>query len=1082
MCTAKRIDIDKDRTQPQRRHCKHQEDAMKNVRTLTLFAVLLLTLSSLAAYAQITPSGDAYTNTATPTTNYGAKPLLDVESASQTTYIQFDLSAIPSGYTSANITKATLKLYVNSVTTAGSFNVDFVNGTWAESKIDASNAPALGSTIAASVPLTTADKNQYILIDITSAVGAWLNGTDPNDGIALVGNSPLNATFDSKENTTTSHPPELDIVFAGGGTLTGVTTAGGSGLTGGGTSGTLNLALTNACATNQVLQWNGSSWACASVGTGTITGVAHGTYLTGGGTSGNVTLDLDTTKVPLLGTANIFAGTQTVGSGDLAINVGNLDLPQTGGGNVGVVTVGGAPFIHACCATSSGNTSIGLSAGAFNAGSKNNTATGYQVLTNTVGGNNTGSGYQALVSNGKGHDNTTVGYQSLYQNTGGNLNTAVGSSAGFTNTTVGSNNTLIGAGADVQVDGLTFATAIGSNAIVNESNALVLGGTGANAVKVGIGTAAPSYTLDVQGTGNFTGLVTFAPGQSFPGSVGSVTAGTDLTNTGTSSNPILNVDTTKVVTGVIAGTDLTSSGTSGNVTLNVDTTKVPQLAANNTFTGNQTVNGNLSATGVVSGAVFNIGSTQILSISPGTFNLYAGQAAGQGAGANNTGSQNTAAGYQTLFLNTTGSYNSVFGASALYSNTTGNSNTAVGNIALNANSTGGDNTAVGEGAMPFNTTGSQNTANGAQSLYSNTTGGGNTGVGLNALFSNTTGGTNTANGDGALYGNTTGSNNIASGFFAGGSADSSAITGSNNTLLGTKTALSTGTLNNAAAIGASAQVAQSNAMVLGSINGVNGATASTNVGIGITSPTYLLHIGNMGGASYYNFLRVEGPTQLGTGGMVASFGGYGHFGIDAVGVPGGRFLVWENGVVTIGCGFTCVSNIFTIGQGKGHAIADGWDTYSSRRWKTNIQTLHGALAKVEQLRGVSYDLKETGKHEVGVIAEEVGAVVPEIVSWDKNGKDAQGVDYSRLTALLIEATKEQQGLIRKQQQQIATQEMQMKAQQAQIETQHTQMQAQQSQLAFLASQLTSIQTSLNAGHARSSEVQRVNAQRPTMRQ
>jgi len=114
--------------------------------------------------------------------------------------------------------------------------------------------------------------------------------------------------------------------------------------------------------------------------------------------------------------------------------------------------------------------------------------------------------------------------------------------------TSGSNNTFLGyqsgPGSTTQ---LTNATAIGANALVSENNALVLGGTGANAVNVGIGTATPASTLDVQGTGNFTGLVTFAAsGQTFPGTVGSVTAGTDLTNTGTGSNPILNVDTTKV--------------------------------------------------------------------------------------------------------------------------------------------------------------------------------------------------------------------------------------------------------------------------------------------------------------------------------------------------------------------------------------------------------------------------------------------------------------------------------------------------------------------------------------------------------
>lgn len=186
---------------------------MKTLKSQLLVILLGMLDSLTGAYAQLTPSADAYTNTADPTTNYAAQTLLDIESASQTAYIRFDLSAIPAGYTGSDITKATLKLYVNSVITAGGFNVDYINGTWAENTITANLAPALGTTIAAGVPLTLADKNQYILIDITPAVQAWLNGTERNDGIALVGNSPLNATFDSKESTTTSHAAELDVVL-----------------------------------------------------------------------------------------------------------------------------------------------------------------------------------------------------------------------------------------------------------------------------------------------------------------------------------------------------------------------------------------------------------------------------------------------------------------------------------------------------------------------------------------------------------------------------------------------------------------------------------------------------------------------------------------------------------------------------------------------------------------------------------------------------------------------------------------------------------------------------------------------------
>jgi hypothetical protein len=234
---------------------------------------LFFSFFSGLSQAQITPLGDAFTNTAAASTNYGANVLLNVNGAKEVAYIQFNLASIPA---SATVSKATLKLYVNAVTTAGSFNVDFVNGSWVESTITSSLSPALGTTIEASVPITTAEKNQYILIDITSAAQAWLSGSQANDGIALVANGTFNASFDSKENTTTSHPPELDIVVAGGGGsgITGITTAAGSGLIGGGTSGKLNLSLTTACATNQVLAWTGTAWACATPkGTGTVTSV-----------------------------------------------------------------------------------------------------------------------------------------------------------------------------------------------------------------------------------------------------------------------------------------------------------------------------------------------------------------------------------------------------------------------------------------------------------------------------------------------------------------------------------------------------------------------------------------------------------------------------------------------------------------------------------------------------------------------------------------------------------------------------------------------------------------------------------------
>lgn len=297
-------------------------------------SALFVGLSALTtASAQITPSADAYTNSADLSTNYGTAVTLGVVNSAtsiQTTYIQFDLSSIPAGYTSANIAKATLKLYVNAVTTAGSFNVDYVNGAWTEKTIKASLAPALGSTIVSSVPLTSSNVHDYVLIDVTSAVGAWLNGTQTNDGIALVANSPLSATFDSKENTSQSHPAELDVVFNGA--ITGVTTASGSGLTGGGTSGTLNLGLITSCSSGQILAWNGSAWACKTVsGTGTVTSVASGVGLTGGPITTKGTLSVDTTAVPFLAAANTFTNGQTI---KVSSNADGLDISTSGGTGV----------------------------------------------------------------------------------------------------------------------------------------------------------------------------------------------------------------------------------------------------------------------------------------------------------------------------------------------------------------------------------------------------------------------------------------------------------------------------------------------------------------------------------------------------------------------------------------------------------------------------------------------------------------------------------------------------------------------------------------------------------------------------
>jgi len=315
--------------------------------------------------------------------------------------------------------------------------------------------------------------------------------------------------------------------------------------------------------------------------------IAAGTDLTGGGAvalGASTMLNLDITKVPQLGTANTFAATQTISSGNLALSSGNLALPDTNGsGTAGVLTFNGQPFLQECCSgSSSANVFLGEGAGSFT----------------TTGSNNT----------------------------------ALGAGAGAFGAT-GSNNTFVGANAWGTLTGLTNATAIGAGAKVGESNALVLGAVGPNAVNVGIGTAVPQFTLDVQGTGNFTGLVTFASGQTFPGagtvtSVGTPAAG-GLTGGPITTSGALSIATAGVTNAMLqnpaltinTGTGLSGGGTEvlgGSFTLtNTGVLAVGTTSGSGILVGGTSANPSLSADTTVLATNSSVTSTVTSAVSSG---------------------------------------------------------------------------------------------------------------------------------------------------------------------------------------------------------------------------------------------------------------------------------------------------------------------------------------------------------------------------------------------------------------------------------------------------------------------------------
>jgi hypothetical protein len=87
---------------------------------------------------------------------------------------------------------------------------------------------------------------------------------------------------------------------------------------------------------------------------------------------------------------------------------------------------------------------------------------------------------------------------------------------------------------------------------------------------------------------------------------------------------------------------------------------------------------------------------------------------------------------------------------------------------------------------------------------------------------------------------------------------------------------------------------------------------------------------------------------------------------------------------------------------------------SDERLKDNIELIANPIQKVQQLRGVEFDWKDgmpkAGKHDYGVIAQDVIKVMPELVNQRTDGMFA--VDYDKIIGLLIEVVKEQEKRIK----------------------------------------------------------------------
>ena len=103
----------------------------------------------------------------------------------------------------------------------------------------------------------------------------------------------------------------------------------------------------------------------------------------------------------------------------------------------------------------------------------------------------------------------------------------------------------------------------------------------------------------------------------------------------------------------------------------------------------------------------------------------------------------------------------------------------------------------------------------------------------------------------------------------------------------------------------------------------------------------------------------------------------------------------------IGDGSTNISGINTVtASGKMYALS--FTTTSDAALKENVAEIEDAVAKVEAIRGVTFDWKDGSGSTAGVIAQEVEAVLPSIIDEGEHKR----VDYNGLIGLLVEAVKE----------------------------------------------------------------------------
>ena len=189
----------------------------------------------------------------------------------------------------------------------------------------------------------------------------------------------------------------------------------------------------------------------------------------------------------------------------------------------------------------------------------------------------------------------------------------------------------------------------------------------------------------------------------------------------------------------------------------------------------------------------------------------------------------------------------------------------------------------------------------------------------------------------------------------------------------------------------------------GSVNVINasGLTTTANVSIGsagdlvVTAGAGIFANGGLGTAGQVlasNGSSIYWSTVSGGASLTANNTSTATFFIPMANTTSGS---WSNGVVAN-------TKLYFV-PSTGTLSATVFNSLSDIEYKTNIETIQNSLDIVNELRGVTFNWKENNRPSVGVIAQEVEKVIPELVTEHNNKKS---VNYDGLIGILIEAIKE----------------------------------------------------------------------------